>query len=244
MSSSELHLKSINHTLASYDPSAYASLPSFEIAVLQLAQRGWRRFGRALQDVGLVFAKHNKWDEYGIALSFKDLALQDTERLIDFNGALVPYDGTLEANLERRLIPRSIRIWEGKMEATSFTMQQEQSDTTFDIEFEREALLRLGGLSLVRLQDTARTMRRARFEVEGVQNGLAVTLPLAVSEQMLMEEDLIPTMWEYRRFREVTGDTHKIVATRFRRPPVFERASTSSSELSALLGMYEEPRIV
>ena len=53
--------------------------------------------------------------------------------------------------LERRLVPKSIKIWEGQIEAISYKMQCENTSKAYDLAFEKAVLGQLGRLSLVRL---------------------------------------------------------------------------------------------
>lgn len=71
----------------------------------------------AFRDVKAVFAEYNKWDEYGIALPYKDFDLRADERLIDFGGTSLPWYGPMTDALERHIIPRCLRSWEGKIMA-------------------------------------------------------------------------------------------------------------------------------
>lgn len=196
-----------------------------------MGPREWRRIESAFRDVRPVFAEYNKWDCYGITLSFKDFDLRDGERLISFNGALIPWHGRMAKTLERRLVPRCVRTWEGRIEASSFQMPSEDSRTIYDIAFERAALMRLGGLSLVRLERAPNPGEGLAIEVEGLQGGVVVSYPLEASQRFLLDEDLIPVMWEFRRLRATAGDIYKVIATRFRRPTEIAAYSPSITEL-------------
>lgn len=88
----------------------HTSLPTFRDAVLQMRPRDWRKVETAIRDVKHLFAAHSKWDDYGIALPFKDFDLHVGERLIDFRGSTMPWYGVMTEVLDRRLVPKSIRI--------------------------------------------------------------------------------------------------------------------------------------
>lgn len=231
-------LQSLNHALQSYNTEAHALLQDFQNSVPQMGPREWRRIESAFRDVRSVFAEYNKWDCYGIALSFKDFDLHDGERLISFNGAMMPWHGRMADTLERRLVPRCVRAWEGRIEASSFQLLHEDSCNIYDIAFERAALSRLGGLSLVRLERALRPEEGLAIEVEGLQGGVVVSYPLAASRGFLLNEDLIPIMWEFRRFWATAGDIYKIVATRFRRPAEIAAHSPSITEFYEPVGMH------
>jgi hypothetical protein len=176
--------------------------------------RDWRTIDAKFRDVKHLFAAHNKWGDYGIALPFKDFDLHYGERLIDFGGSTMPWYGIMTEVLERRLVPKSIKIWEGQMEAISYKMQCENTSKAYDLAFEKAVLGRLGRLSLVRL---GYPKEPQYVEVEGIQNGVVVTYPAAVSEELLSTEDLVPIMWEFRRLPYGASNTYEIMATRFRR---------------------------
>ena len=212
---SEIHLLSLNHTNTDFLLDAHASLPTFQDAVVQMRVRDWRTIEAILRDVKHLFAAHNKWGDYGIAIPFKDFDLHHGERLIDFGGSTVPWYGVMTEVLERRLVPKSIKIWEGKIEAISYRMQGENTFKAYDLAFEKAALGRLGRLSLVRLDSPKEPQY---VEVEGIQNGVVVTYPAAVSEELLSMEDLVPIMWEFRRLPYGASEAYEIRATKFRRP--------------------------
>ena len=87
---SEIHLLSVNHTSTDFSSGVHASLPTFQDAVLQMRLRGWRTIDAKFRDMKHLFAAHNKWGNYGIALPFKDFDLHYGERLIDFGGSTMP----------------------------------------------------------------------------------------------------------------------------------------------------------
>ena len=234
---SEIHLLSLNHTNTDFVSDAHAALPTFRDAVHQMGPRDWRRVEVVCRDVRHLFAAHNKLDDYGMALPFKDFDLHIGERLIDFHGATMPWYGIMTKVLERRLVPKSIRIWEGKMEVTSYSMQYGNIFKTYDLAFEKAALGRMGGMSLVRLDYPTRTQY---VEVEDIQNGVVVTYPAAVSEELLFMEDLVPVMWEFRRLPEGASETYGIMATKFRRPAGTKTDSPDSSKTRDVLDMYGE----
>ena len=169
---SEIHLLSLDHTKTDFVSDAYASLPTFQDVVLQMQVRDWRTIEAIFRDVKHLFAAHNKWCDYGIAIPFKDFDLHHGERLIDFGGSTMPWYGVMTEVLERRLVPKSIKIWEGKIEAISYRMQGENTFKAYDLAFEKAALGRLGRLSLVRLDFSKEPQY---VEVEGIQNGVVVT---------------------------------------------------------------------
>ena len=84
--------------------------------------RDWRAIEAIFRDVKHLFAAYNKWGDYGIAIPFKDFDLHHGERLIDFGGSTMPWYGVMTEVLERRLVPKSIKIWEGKIKAMSYKM--------------------------------------------------------------------------------------------------------------------------
>ncbi|GAB7336830.1 hypothetical protein MBLNU13_g00005t1 [Cladosporium sp. NU13] len=199
--------------------------------------RDWRTIEAIFRDVKHLFAAHNKWGDYGIALPFKDFDLHYGERLIDFGGSSMPWYGVMTEVLERRLVPKSIKIWEGKIEAMSYKMQCENTSKAYDLAFEKAVLGRLGRLSLVRLDCPKEPQY---VEVEGVQNGVVVTYPAAVSEELLSTEDLIPIMWEFRRLPYGASDTYEIMATRFRRAAGIDTNYPDSSQTWEALDTYAE----
>ena len=234
---SEIHLLSLNHTNTDFVSDAHASLPTFQDAVLQMRVRDWRTIEAIFRDVKYLFAAHNKWDEYGIAIPFKDFDLHYGERLIDFGGSTMPWYGVMTEVLERRLVPKSIKIWEGKIEAISYRMQCENTFKAYDLAFEKAALGRLGRLSLVRLD----SQKEPQYvDVEGIQNGVVVTYPAAVSEELLSTEDLVPIMWEFRRLPHGASETYNIMATKFRRPVGIETDDPDSPQTCDAIDMYAE----
>lgn len=183
---------------------------------------------RAFHDVKAVFAEYNEWDDYGIALPYKDFDLPVDERLIDFGGTSLPWHGTMTDELERFIMPRCLRSWEGKTVAYSFYMRQCLSRRAWDINFEQEALLRLRGLTLVRLEENREGT--TLLQVEGVQSGIAISYPPEACSELSQDEAMIPIMCRFQRFREGASDRYKIVATRFRRAvehPSSPRGSTT-----------------
>lgn len=79
------------------------------------------------------------------------------------------------------------------MEATSHSMRYGDDCKTYDLAFEKAALGRMGGLSLVPLDYSTRA---PYTEVDGIQNGVVVAYPAAALEELLSTEDLVPIMWE------------------------------------------------
>ena len=148
---SEIHLLSLNHISTDFSSNVHASLPTFQDAILQMRVRDWRTIDATFRDVKYLFATHNKSGDYGIALPFKDFDLYYGERSIDFGSSTMPWYGIMTEVLERRLIPKSIKIWEGQIEAISYKMQCENTSKAYDLAFEKAVLGRLGRLSLVRL---------------------------------------------------------------------------------------------
>lgn len=185
---------------------------------------------RAFNDVKAVFADYNKWDDYGIALPFKDFDLRNDERLIDFNGTSVPWYGSMTDVLERNIIPRCLRSWEGKTMPYSFYMRQSADNPARDIGFEKEALLRLGGLALVRLEKGAtEKVGSISLEVEGVQSGIVVQYPPEACSTLLQDETMVPIMWRFHRYREGASDRHRMIATRFRRAAEYSVSRSPTS---------------
>jgi hypothetical protein len=89
--------------------------------------QAWPKIERTFHDVKPIFAEYNKWDDYGIALPFKDLDLHYNERVIDFNGTCIPWYGSMAAALERNITPRCLRSWEGKQFLTYTTCDKAET---------------------------------------------------------------------------------------------------------------------
>ncbi|KYG42577.1 hypothetical protein M433DRAFT_157712 [Acidomyces richmondensis BFW] len=230
----DLHLHTINHTLPFYRSDAYTSLPPLNEAVLKT--ENWNSMLAVFHAVKPVFAEYNKWDEYGIALPVKDFDLGSDERLIDFNGTSIPWRGTMRPALERLVMPNYIRLWHGEPLAYAFKMQCRGNELARDLTFERQALLQLCDLILVRLDSLAARESHGNPEVECLQGRTIVLYPLEISKALIAEKDLVPIMWEFRRSREGASDRYKIVPTRFRlqdsRPAFEQEVNRSFPECS------------
>ena len=163
-----------------------------------------------------MFAEYNKWDEYGIALPFKDMDMRPHERLIDCNGTSIPWSGPLQPSLERYLVPRCLRFWEGSTLAYAFYLQYREAQVVRDIVFEQEVVSHLGGLGLVRLEKSADQGYTGFAEVEGLHGRTTVRYSPEMSNALMTECAVVPIMWQFRRCREGASDRYKIVATRFR----------------------------
>ena len=107
----------------------------------------------------------------------------------------------------------------------------------YGLAFEKAELGRLGKLSLVRL---GYPKEPQYVRVEGIQNGVVVKYPAAVSEELLSTEDLVPIMWEFRRLPYGASHAYEIMATKFRRPAGVEMNSPDSSQTRDALDMYVE----
>lgn len=197
---------------------AYTFLPQFEEAVEVMQSSEWLKMERSFTDVKAVFAEYNKWDDYGIMLPFKDVDLRDDERLIDFNGTSVPWHGSMVDSLERCIIPRCLRSWEGQIVPYTFYFREASRHAIWDVSFEHEAILRLGGLALVRLEDYKSARDTSiTLQVEDIQGGMVVSYPPSTSKMLLNEEKMIPVMWKFCRCKEEASDRYRLIATRFRR---------------------------
>ncbi|GAB7336755.1 hypothetical protein MBLNU13_g10849t1 [Cladosporium sp. NU13] len=190
---------------------AHASLPTFQDVVLQMRVRDWRTIEAILRDVKHLFAAHNKWADYGIAIPFKDFDLHHGERLIDFGGSTMPW--------------------------YSVMTEGENTFKAYDLAFEKAVLRRLGRLSLVRL---GYPKEPQYVEVEGIQNGVVVTYPAAVSEELLSMEDLVPIMWEFRRLPYGASEAYEIMATKFRRPVGIGTDDPDSPQACDAIDIYAE----
>ncbi|KAK4909467.1 hypothetical protein LTR49_021746 [Elasticomyces elasticus] len=212
--SSDLHLRAINHTLQTYRPDAYDSLPPLQEAIQRIHE--WHKMESAFKAVKPVFAEYNKWDEYGIVLLFRDMDMAPNQRLVDIHGTTTPWLGDLELLLERALSPRTLRLWEGQLLPYSFYLERSNAAAMHDITFEQEAASWLGGLGLVRLDTLKERASDGCPEVE-IEQGLTTTIfSPELSYALLQEGVLTPIMWEFRRVREGPSDRYRPMATRFR----------------------------
>ncbi|KAK5675053.1 hypothetical protein LTS10_012126 [Elasticomyces elasticus] len=210
----DLHLRAINHTLQTYRPDAYDSLPPLQEAVQRIHE--WHKMESAFKAVKPVFAEYNKWDEYGIVLLFRDIDMAPNERIVDIHGTTAPWLGDLELLLERALSPRTLRLWEGQLLPYSFYLERSNAAAMHDITFEQEAASRLGGLGLVRLDPLKDRASDGCPEVETEQGRTTTICSPELSYALLQESVLTPIMWEFRRVREGPSDRYRPMATRFR----------------------------
>lgn len=209
-----MHLRTINHTLQTYRPDAYDSLPSIVDATHRVYDR--TRMQSAFRAVKSVFAEYNKWDEYGITLLFKDGDMRPNERSVEISGTTIPWAGNIHTSLERILAPRMLRLWEGQLLPYNFYLHRSEDILMHDITFEQEAVSRLGGLGLVRLDNLYRRRSGGNPEVEVKQGRTTILCSPEVSEALLNEGGLVPIMWEFRMVREGPSDRYRPTATRFR----------------------------
>jgi len=83
-----------------------------------------------------------------------------------------------------------------------------------DLSFEQEAVSRLGGLGMVRLDKLAQRRSGGQPEVEIKQGRVTVLCSPEVSNTLLQEEEgLVPNMWEFRRVREMPSTRYRPTAT-------------------------------
>jgi len=113
-------------------------------------------------------------------------------------------------------MPSYIRLWRGEPLAYDFKMQCRGNELARDLTFERQALLQLCDLILVRLDSLAARESHGYPEVECLQGRTIVLCPHEISKALIAEKDLTLIMWEFRRSREGSSDRYKIVPTRFR----------------------------
>lgn len=76
--------------------------------------------------------------------------------------------------------------------------------------------------------------------MEGIQNGVVVTYPAAISEELLSTEYLVPIMWEFRRLPYGASNTYEIMATRFRRATGIDTNYPDSLQTREALDTYAE----
>ncbi|EMC97232.1 hypothetical protein BAUCODRAFT_23582 [Baudoinia panamericana UAMH 10762] len=214
---SEIELCSVNFPLDRYRYDAYDFLPSFEDGLRRIGKRD--TILSAFDSVKPVFAEYNKWDDYGIALLYKDFDMLPDERLIECGGTSVPWRGQLPPRLEQRLVPRCIRFWEGTTLPYTFTFRNEKTEPARDLIFEREALSRLGGLGLVRLDRHASREWRGDVETEYVNGRATVTLSTGLTGLVAEDKKVVPIAWEFRRQQEGASERYRIKVTRYRLRP-------------------------
>lgn len=181
----------------------------------------------AFRAVKSVFAEYNKWDEYGIALLFRDIDIAPNERLVEIGGTTVPWAGNMCTPLERALSPRMLRLWEGQLLPYNYYLHRVEAAEMHDLTFEQEAVSRLGGLGLVRLDNLGWRRSGGQPEVEIKQGRVTILCSPEVSNTLLQEEEgLVPIMWEFRRVREGPSDRYRPTATRFRAQETLEPSCT------------------
>ena len=103
--------------------------------------------------------------------------------------------------------------------------------------FENAALGSPGKLSLVRLNCPKEPQH---VEVEGIQDGVVVTCPAAVSEELPSTKDLVPIMWHFRRLPHVASETYEIMATKFRHSVGIETDDPYYPQICDTIDMYVE----
>lgn len=208
----DLELRAIN---LQYRSEVYASLPPFGYAVQLFEDR--QRLQSIFDAVKPVFAEYNKWDEYGIALPFKDTDLMPHERLVFSNGISTPWRKTSQHAIERLIVPRCLRAWRGGAAAYSYQLQSHGPETLRDLDFEHRAVAYLGELALERLSYPIQGISdTVIYEVEGTQGRARVLYPQEISECLTRSGNAVPILWQFRRFREGASDRYRITPTRFR----------------------------